>query len=96
MNGIIINFYGGVVVLIFDYNWIIIDLYVLVNIESREVLIYLFLNIKNKFGLNWFVFILLNVDSVYEIDGYIMFGLDENYKYGVGLRFFKCSNKGLV
>lgn len=39
---------------------------------------------------------LFNVDNVYLSDGYIMFGFDENYDYGVGIRFFKERNKGFV
>lgn len=57
---------------------------------------YLYLNIDKVFGLNWFVFMLFNVDNVYLSDGYIMFGFDENYDYGVGIRFFKERNKGFV
>ncbi|HGZ8508961.1 TPA: phage tail spike protein [Staphylococcus aureus] len=96
MNGITINSYGGVVALTSDYNRIIIDSYASANIESREAPIYLSPNTKNKPGLNRFAFTLSNADSAYEIDGYIMFGSDENYKYGAGLRFSKRSNKGLV
>ncbi|HDA1258693.1 TPA: hypothetical protein O4V99_000580 [Staphylococcus aureus] len=96
MNGITINSYGGVVALTSDYNRIIIDSYASANIESREAPIYLSPNTKNKPGLNRFVFTLSNADSAYETDGYIMFGSDENYKYGAGLRFSKRSNKGLV
>ncbi|MDT4030377.1 phage tail spike protein [Staphylococcus aureus] len=96
MNGITINSYGGVVALISDYNRIIIDSYASANIESREAPIYLSPNTKNKPGLNRFAFTLSNADSAYETDGYIMFGSDENYKYGAGLRFSKRSNKGLV
>ncbi|CAC8766222.1 TPA: hypothetical protein PDV01_002426 [Staphylococcus aureus] len=96
MNGITINSYGGVVVLTSDYNRIIIDSYASANIESREAPIYLSPNTKNKPGLNRFAFTLSNADSAYETDGYIMFGSDENYKYGAGLRFSKRSNKGLV
>lgn len=96
MNGITINSYGGVVALTSDYNRIIIDSYASANIESREAPIYLSPNIKNKPGLNRFAFTLSNADSAYETDGYIMFGSDENYKYGAGLRFSKRSNKGLV
>lgn len=96
MNGITINSYGGVVALTSDYNRIIIDSYASANIESREAPIYLSPNTKNKPGLNRFAFTLSNVDSAYETDGYIMFGSDENYKYGAGLRFSKRSNKGLV
>ncbi|HGL5769356.1 TPA: phage tail spike protein [Staphylococcus aureus] len=96
MNGITINSYGGVVALTSDYNRIIIDSYASANIESREAPIYLSPNTKNKPGLNRFAFTLSNADSAYETDGYIMFGLDENYKYGAGLRFSKRSNKGLV
>ncbi|MBX7730395.1 hypothetical protein K4538_10825 [Staphylococcus aureus] len=96
MNGITINSYGGVVALTSDYNRIIIDSYASANIESREAPIYLSPNTKNKPGLNRFAFTLSNADSAYETDGYIMFGSDENYKYGAGLRFSKCSNKGLV
>lgn len=96
MNGITINSYGGVVALTSDYNRIIIDSYASANIESREAPIYLSPNTKNKPGLNRFAFTLSNADSVYETDGYIMFGSDENYKYGAGLRFSKRSNKGLV
>lgn len=96
MNGITINSYGGVVALTSDYNRIIIDSYASANIESREAPIYLSPNTKNKPGLNRFAFTLSNADSAYETDGYIMFGSDENYKYGVGLRFSKRSNKGLV
>ncbi|HII0933175.1 TPA: phage tail spike protein [Staphylococcus aureus] len=96
MNGITINSYGGVVALTSDYNRIIIDSYASANIESREAPIYLSLNTKNKPGLNRFAFTLSNADSAYETDGYIMFGSDENYKYGAGLRFSKRSNKGLV
>ncbi|HFU9333334.1 TPA: phage tail spike protein [Staphylococcus aureus] len=96
MNGITINSYGGVVALTSDYNRIIIDSYASANIESREAPIYLFPNTKNKPGLNRFAFTLSNADSAYETDGYIMFGSDENYKYGAGLRFSKRSNKGLV
>ncbi|HDP1985242.1 TPA: hypothetical protein P6I49_002007 [Staphylococcus aureus] len=96
MNGITINSYGGVVALASDYNRIIIDSYASANIESREAPIYLSPNTKNKPGLNRFAFTLSNADSAYETDGYIMFGSDENYKYGAGLRFSKRSNKGLV
>lgn len=96
MNGITINSYGGVVALTSDYNRIIIDSYASANIESREAPIYLSPNTKNKLGLNRFAFTLSNADSAYETDGYIMFGSDENYKYGAGLRFSKRSNKGLV
>ncbi|HHM3345413.1 TPA: phage tail spike protein [Staphylococcus aureus] len=96
MNGITINSYGGVVALTSDYNRIIIDSYASANIESREAPIYLSPNTKNKPGLNQFAFTLSNADSAYETDGYIMFGSDENYKYGAGLRFSKRSNKGLV
>ncbi|ANH49124.1 minor head protein [Staphylococcus phage P1105] len=96
MNGITINSYGGVVALTSDYNRIIIDSYASANIESREAPIYLSPNTKNKPGLNRFAFTLSNADSTYETDGYIMFGSDENYKYGAGLRFSKRSNKGLV
>ncbi|HEK6461206.1 TPA: hypothetical protein SPA62_002100 [Staphylococcus aureus] len=96
MNGITINSYGGVVDLTSDYNRIIIDSYASANIESREAPIYLSPNTKNKPGLNRFAFTLSNADSAYETDGYIMFGSDENYKYGAGLRFSKRSNKGLV
>lgn len=96
MNGITINSYGGVVALTSDYNRIIIDSYASANIESREAPIYLSPNTKNKPGLNRFAFTLSNTDSAYETDGYIMFGSDENYKYGAGLRFSKRSNKGLV
>ncbi|HCW7766728.1 TPA: hypothetical protein OYE90_002583 [Staphylococcus aureus] len=96
MNGITINSYGGVVALTSDYNRIIIDSYASANIESREAPIYLSSNTKNKPGLNRFAFTLSNADSAYETDGYIMFGSDENYKYGAGLRFSKRSNKGLV
>lgn len=96
MNGITINSYGGVVALTSDYNRIIIDSYASANIESREAPIYLSPNTKNKPGLNRFAFTLSNDDSAYETDGYIMFGSDENYKYGAGLRFSKRSNKGLV
>ncbi|EMK9952793.1 TPA: hypothetical protein SPB16_002145 [Staphylococcus aureus] len=96
MNGITINSYGGVVALTSDYNRIIIDSYASANIESREASIYLSPNTKNKPGLNRFAFTLSNADSAYETDGYIMFGSDENYKYGAGLRFSKRSNKGLV
>ncbi|CAC6478730.1 phage tail spike protein [Staphylococcus aureus] len=96
MNGITINSYGGVVALTSDYNRIIIDSYASANIESREAPIYLSPNTKNKPGLNRFAFTLSNADSAYETDGYIMFGSDENYKYGAGLRFSKRSNKGLV
>lgn len=96
MNGITINSYGGVVALTSDYNRIIIDSYASANIESREAPIYLSPNTKNKPGLNRFAFTLSNADSAYKTDGYIMFGSDENYKYGAGLRFSKRSNKGLV
>ncbi|EUD23648.1 phage minor protein [Staphylococcus aureus M0550] len=96
MNGITINSYGGVVALTSDYNRIIIDSYASAKIESREAPIYLSPNTKNKPGLNRFAFTLSNADSAYETDGYIMFGSDENYKYGAGLRFSKRSNKGLV
>ncbi|HHO5232677.1 TPA: phage tail spike protein [Staphylococcus aureus] len=96
MNGITINSYGGVVALTSDHNRIIIDSYASANIESREAPIYLSPNTKNKPGLNRFAFTLSNADSAYETDGYIMFGSDENYKYGAGLRFSKRSNKGLV
>ncbi|HHO5943764.1 TPA: phage tail spike protein [Staphylococcus aureus] len=96
MNGITINSYGGVVALTSDYNRIIIDSYASANIESREAPIYLSPNTKNKPGLNRFAFTLSNADSAYETDGYIMFGSDENYKYGAGLRFSKRSNKRLV
>ncbi|EOD3876072.1 phage tail spike protein [Staphylococcus aureus] len=96
MNSITINSYGGVVALTSDYNRIIIDSYASANIESREAPIYLSPNTKNKPGLNRFAFTLSNADSAYETDGYIMFGSDENYKYGAGLRFSKRSNKGLV
>ncbi|HDB7896208.1 TPA: hypothetical protein O6406_002843, partial [Staphylococcus aureus] len=96
MNGITINSHGGVVALTSDYNRIIIDSYASANIESREAPIYLSPNTKNKPGLNRFAFTLSNADSAYETDGYIMFGSDENYKYGAGLRFSKRSNKGLV
>ncbi|HAR5009852.1 TPA: hypothetical protein I1R51_002094 [Staphylococcus aureus] len=96
MNGITINSYGGVVALTSDYNRIIIDSYASANIESREAPIYLSPNTKNKPGLNRFAFTLSNAGSAYETDGYIMFGSDENYKYGAGLRFSKRSNKGLV
>lgn len=96
MNGITINSYGGVVALTSDYNRIIIDSYASANIESREAPIYLSPNTKNKPGLNRFAFTLSNADSAYETDGYIMFGSDENYKYGAGLRFSKRSNKGLI
>ncbi|MFT1900179.1 phage tail spike protein [Staphylococcus aureus] len=96
MDGITINSYGGVVALTSDYNRIIIDSYASANIESREAPIYLSPNTKNKPGLNRFAFTLSNADSAYETDGYIMFGSDENYKYGAGLRFSKRSNKGLV
>ncbi|HEA4010429.1 TPA: hypothetical protein RWI82_002642 [Staphylococcus aureus] len=96
VNGITINSYGGVVALTSDYNRIIIDSYASANIESREAPIYLSPNTKNKPGLNRFAFTLSNADSAYETDGYIMFGSDENYKYGAGLRFSKRSNKGLV
>ncbi|HCX9127381.1 TPA: hypothetical protein O0Y25_000932 [Staphylococcus aureus] len=96
MNGITINSYGGVVALTSDYNRIIIDSYASANIESREAPIYLSPNTKNKPGLNRFAFTLSNADSAYETDGYIMFGSDDNYKYGAGLRFSKRSNKGLV
>lgn len=96
MNGITINSYGGVVALTSDYNRIIIDSYASANIESREAPIYLSPNTKNKPGLKRFAFTLSNADSAYETDGYIMFGSDENYKYGAGLRFSKRSNKGLV
>lgn len=96
MNGTTINSYGGVVALTSDYNRIIIDSYASANIESREAPIYLSPNTKNKPGLNRFAFTLSNADSAYETDGYIMFGSDENYKYGAGLRFSKRSNKGLV
>ncbi|CAC8799597.1 phage minor structural, N-terminal region domain protein [Staphylococcus aureus] len=96
MNGITINSYGSVVALTSDYNRIIIDSYASANIESREAPIYLSPNTKNKPGLNRFAFTLSNADSAYETDGYIMFGSDENYKYGAGLRFSKRSNKGLV
>ncbi|HCZ7116291.1 TPA: hypothetical protein O3O78_001800 [Staphylococcus aureus] len=96
MNGITINSYGGVVALTSDYNRIIIDSYASANIESREAPIYLSPNTKNKPGLNRFAFTLSNADSAYETDGYIMFGSDENYKYGAELRFSKRSNKGLV
>lgn len=96
MNGITINSYGGVVALTSDYNRIIIDSYASANIESREAPIYLSPNTKNKPGLNRFAFTLSNADSAYETDGYIVFGSDENYKYGAGLRFSKRSNKGLV
>ncbi|BBG08687.1 hypothetical protein JMUB1273_1874 [Staphylococcus aureus] len=96
MNGITINSYGGVVALTSAYNRIIIDSYASANIESREAPIYLSPNTKNKPGLNRFAFTLSNADSAYETDGYIMFGSDENYKYGAGLRFSKRSNKGLV
>ncbi|HDM8904875.1 TPA: hypothetical protein P0R22_001517 [Staphylococcus aureus] len=96
MNGITINSYGGVVALTSDYNRIIINSYASANIESREAPIYLSPNTKNKPGLNRFAFTLSNADSAYETDGYIMFGSDENYKYGAGLRFSKRSNKGLV
>lgn len=96
MNGITINSYGGVVALTSDYNRIIIDSYASADIESREAPIYLSPNTKNKPGLNRFAFTLSNADSAYETDGYIMFGSDENYKYGAGLRFSKRSNKGLV
>ncbi|HEA3990517.1 phage tail spike protein [Staphylococcus aureus] len=96
MNGITINSYGGVVALTSDYNRIIIDSYASANIESREAPIYLSPNTKNKPGLNRFALTLSNADSAYETDGYIMFGSDENYKYGAGLRFSKRSNKGLV
>ncbi|HDB4165142.1 TPA: hypothetical protein O6S59_001466 [Staphylococcus aureus] len=96
MNGITINSYGGVVALTSDYNRIIIDSYASANIESREAPIYLSPNTKNKPGLNRFAFTLSNADSAYETDGYIMFGSDENYKYGAGLRFSKRSNKGVV
>ncbi|HDZ5526167.1 TPA: hypothetical protein SK645_001531 [Staphylococcus aureus] len=96
MNGITINSYGGLVALTSDYNRIIIDSYASANIESREAPIYLSPNTKNKPGLNRFAFTLSNADSAYETDGYIMFGSDENYKYGAGLRFSKRSNKGLV
>ena len=96
MNGITINSYGGVVALTSDYNRIIIDSYASANIESREAPIYLSPNTKNKPGLNRFAFTLSNTDSAYETDGYIMFGSNENYKYGAGLRFSKRSNKGLV
>ncbi|HFU7202337.1 TPA: hypothetical protein ACH638_002564, partial [Staphylococcus aureus] len=96
MNGITINSYGGVVALSSDYNRIVIDSYASANIQSKQAPVYLYPNTEKVPGLNRFAFTLSNSDSAFTSDGYIMFGSDENYDYGAGIRFSKERNKGLV
>ncbi|HGN7345317.1 TPA: phage tail spike protein [Staphylococcus aureus] len=96
MNGISINSYGGVVALSSDYNRIVIDSYASANIQSKQAPVYLYPNTEKVPGLNRFAFTLSNADNAYSSDGYIMFGSDENYDYGAGIRFSKERNKGLV
>ncbi|SUJ95359.1 phage tail spike protein [Staphylococcus aureus] len=96
MNGITINSYGGVVALSSDYNRVVIDSYASANIQSKQAPVYLYPNTEKVPGLNRFAFTLSNADNAYSSDGYIMFGSDENYDYGAGIRFSKERNKGLV
>lgn len=95
-NGITINSYGGVVALTSDYNRIVLESYASSNIKSKQAPVYLYPNTEKVPGLNRFAFTLSNADSAYTSDGYIMFGSDENYDYGAGIRFSKQRNKGLV
>ncbi|HGZ2805101.1 TPA: hypothetical protein ACOG0R_002775, partial [Staphylococcus aureus] len=95
-NGITINSYGGVVALTSDYNRIILESYASSNIKSKQAPVYLYPNTEKVPGLNRFAFTLSNTDNAYQSDGYIMFGSDENYDYGAGIRFSKQRNKGLV
>ncbi|HGO2073662.1 phage tail spike protein [Staphylococcus aureus] len=96
MNGITINSYGGVVALSSDYNRVVINSYASANIQSKQAPVYLYPNTEKVPGLNRFAFTLSNADNAYSSDGYIMFGSDENYDYGAGIRFSKERNKGLV
>lgn len=96
MSGLTINSYGGVVALSSDYNRVVIDSYASANIQSKQAPVYLYPNTEKAPGLNRFAFTLSNADNAYSSDGYIMFGSDENYDYGAGIRFSKERNKGLV
>ncbi|HDD0314303.1 TPA: hypothetical protein O9445_002128 [Staphylococcus aureus] len=96
MSGLTINSYGGVVALSSDYNRVVIDSYASANIQSKQAPVYLYPNTEKVPGLNRFAFTLSNADNAYSSDGYIMFGSDENYDYGAGIRFSKERNKGLV
>lgn len=96
MNGITVNSHGGVVALSSDYNRIVLDAYSSANIQSKQAPIYLYPKTDIVPGLNRFAFTLSDADSAYTSDGYIMFGSDENYDYGAGIRFSKQRNKGLV
>ncbi|ASN69053.1 hypothetical protein 3S9_16 [uncultured Caudovirales phage] len=91
-NGITINSYGGVVALTSDLNRIVINSYASSNIESRTAPVYISPHQETRPGLNRFSFTLANADSSSNTDGYIMFGSDENYSYGAGLRFSKSKN----
>lgn len=96
MNGITINSYGGVVALTSDNNRVVLESYASSNIKSKQAPVYLYPNTDKVPGLNRFAFTLSNADNAYSSDGYIMFGSDENYDYGAGIRFSKERNKGLV
>ncbi|WP_085053981.1 phage tail spike protein [Staphylococcus aureus] len=93
---ITINSYGGVVALTSDNNRVVLESYASSNIKSKQAPVYLYPNTDKVPGLNRFAFTLSNADNAYSSDGYIMFGSDENYDYGAGIRFSKERNKGLV
>ncbi|EKS0102241.1 hypothetical protein QA111_002825, partial [Staphylococcus aureus] len=86
----------GVVALTSDNNRVVLESYASSNIKSKQAPVYLYPNTDKVPGLNRFAFTLSNADNAYSSDGYIMFGSDENYDYGAGIRFSKERNKGLV
>ena len=78
MNGI-----TRVVALTSDNNRVVLESYASSNIKSKQAPVYLYPNTDKVPGLNRFAFTLSNADNAYSSDGYIMFGSDENYDYGV-------------
>lgn len=95
-NGITVHSHGGVVALASNKNRVVVDAFASANIESKEAPIYIWPHTQTRPGLNRFAFTLSNADNAHDTNGYIMFGSDENYKYGAGLRFSKRRNRGLV